>query len=76
VVALSQLSDTRARGALSRQLERELDGRVRRRIREVLRDLTGKGRREIKRLQEDLEEMAREHGDLKARLAKLEAKKI
>lgn len=76
VVALSQLGDTRARGALSRQLERELDGRVRRRIREVLRDLTGKGRREIKRLQEELEEMAREQADLKARLARLEAKKV
>ncbi|MEM6789921.1 MAG: M1 family aminopeptidase [Myxococcota bacterium] len=73
VMALSSLGDPRARAALSRQLDRDLDGRVRRRIREVLRDLTGKGRREVKRLQEALEEVSREHQALEARLAKLEA---
>jgi aminopeptidase N len=73
VRALGDLGDVKARGALQRQLERDLDGRVRRRIREVLRDLGGAGKREVDRLRDELEDMRREHAELRARLGKLEA---
>jgi aminopeptidase N len=73
VRALGELGDAKARGALQRQLDRDLDGRVRRRIREVLRDLGGTGKRESDRLRDELEELRREHAELKARIGKLEA---
>jgi aminopeptidase N len=73
VRAISDLGDGKSRGALHRQLERELDGRVRRRMREALRDLGGSGRRETDRLRDELDAVRAEHADLKARLGKLEA---
>ena len=71
-LALGELGDVKARPALRRQLKRDLDGRVRRRIREVLRDMGGRSRREVKRLREELELLRREQGELAARFAKLE----
>ncbi|HEY4120455.1 MAG TPA: HEAT repeat domain-containing protein, partial [Byssovorax sp.] len=73
VRAIGDLGDSKARGALTRQLDRDLDGRVRRRIREALRDLGGASRREADRLREELDALRAEHGDLKGRLGKLEA---
>jgi aminopeptidase N len=73
VRALGELGDAKARGALHRQLDRELDGRVRRRIREVLRDLGGAGKRESDRLRDELEALRGEHAELKARVGKIEA---
>ncbi len=73
VRALADLGDTKARGALHRQLDRDLDGRVRRRIREALRDLGGVGKRETDRLRDELEALRNEHAELKARLGKVEA---
>ena len=73
VRALADLGDVKARGALHRQLERDLDGRVRRRIREALRDLGGAGKRETDRLRDELEALRGEHAEIKARLGKLEA---
>jgi aminopeptidase N len=70
--ALGELADSKARPALNRQLSRDLDGRVRRRIREVLRDLGGRGRRDVRELREQLEALQREHAELKARLSKVE----
>jgi aminopeptidase N len=70
--ALGELGDTKARAALQRQIDRELDGRVRRRLREVLRDLGGTGKREVDRLRDELEAMRREHAELRARVGKLE----
>jgi aminopeptidase N len=70
--ALGELADPKSRAALRRQLDRDLDGRVRRRIREVLRDLGGRGRRELRRMREELEDLRRQHADLRARLSKLE----
>jgi aminopeptidase N len=74
VRALGELGDAKSRGPLHRQLERELDGRVRRRIREVLRDLGGAGKRETDRLRDELEALRSEQAELKSRLGKLEAK--
>ena len=73
VRSLGELGDPKSRGALHRQLDRELDGRVRRRIREVLRDLGGVGKRESDRLKDELESLRGEHSELKSRLGKLEA---
>ena len=73
VRALGELGDAKARGSLHRQLDRELDGRVRRRIREVLRDLGGTGKRETDRLRDELEVLRSEHSELKARVGKIEA---
>lgn len=73
VRALGELGDTKARSALQRQLDRDLDGRVRRRIRETLRDLGGAGKRESDRLKDELESLRAEHAEIKARLGKLEA---
>jgi aminopeptidase N len=73
VRSLGELGDPKSRGALHRQLEREIDGRVRRRIREVLRDLGGAGKRESDRLKDELESLRGEHAELKSRLGKLEA---
>jgi aminopeptidase N len=72
--ALGELGDVKARVALRRQLERDLDGRVRRRIREVLRDLGGRGRRDMRGLREEVDELRKQHGELKARMSKLEAR--
>src|SRR6185436_6874729 len=72
VRALGDLGDAKARSALQRQLERDLDGRVRRRIREVMRDLGGTGKREADKLRDELEALRNEHAELKARIGKLE----
>lgn len=72
VRALGDLGDSKARGALLRQFDRELDGRVRRRIREVLRDLGG-GRRDAERMRDELETLRHEQAELKSRVGKLES---
>src|SRR4029079_9270518 len=70
VRSLVELGDSKSRGALQRQLDRDLDGRVRRRIREALRDIGSGGKREADRLRDDFEALRNEHAELKARLAK------
>ncbi|HWA75857.1 MAG TPA: M1 family aminopeptidase [Polyangiaceae bacterium] len=72
--ALLRLGDHRCRPALRRALDREIDGRVARRLREALRDL-GEGASERKRVADELESLRGELLELKARLAKIEAKK-
>lgn len=72
VRALLDVGDVKSRGALTKQLERELDGRVRRRIREVLRDLSAAGKKETERLREELDSLRSDHASIKARLSKLE----
>jgi aminopeptidase N len=73
VDALSVLGDAKARGKLRRSLEHELDGRVARRIREVLRDLPEAGSSERKRLSDELETLRGELQELKTRIAKVES---
>ena len=75
VDALVQLGDTKARGPLRRALQRELDGRVARRLREALRDIGEAGSAERKRLGDDVETLRSELRELKTRLAKLEVKR-
>jgi aminopeptidase N len=70
--ALEVLADTRSRGALRRQLDRESDGRVARRIREALRTLGQSPTAEQKRMADEMEQLKRDLGELKVRLAKVE----
>ena len=68
--AVQTLDDPKAAGALRNRLERELDSRVTRRIREVLRDI-GKGdAAERRRLKDEVEELRREVSELKLRVGK------
>jgi aminopeptidase N len=73
--ALELLGDVRARGALRRNLDRETDGRVARRLREALRGLGQTPTTEQRRTADELEQLQRELTELKTRLSKLEADK-
>jgi len=76
VAALQSLGDLKSRGPLHRAKERELDGRVVRRLREALRDMgEHKAVAERKRLTEELDSVRGELSELKARLSKLEVGK-
>jgi aminopeptidase N len=76
VAALQNLGDPKARGALHRAKERELDGRVVRRLREALRDMGENNTvAERKRLNDELDNVRTELSELKARLSKVEAGK-
>jgi len=73
VAALERLGDPRARGALRRLQERDLDGRVLRRVREALRELGTSGSAERKRLHDEVESLREDLAELKTRLSKIEA---
>ncbi|HKO49759.1 MAG TPA: M1 family aminopeptidase [Polyangiaceae bacterium] len=76
VAALQFLGDLKSRGPLHRAKERELDGRVVRRLREALRDMgEHKSVAERKRLTDDLDGVRNDLAELKARLSRLEAGK-
>jgi aminopeptidase N len=75
VSALTTLGDGKSRGAMRRALDRELDGRVSRRLREALRDMPEAPAQEKKRLTDELESVRDELAELKNRLAKLEGRK-
>jgi aminopeptidase N len=76
VNALAWLGDARAVGPLQVQLERELDGRVKRRIKEVVRDLREGARREetIQKLREDVDKLRGDYAKLQERFDKLETR--
>ena len=75
VSALTTLGDSKSRGPMRRALDRELDGRVSRRLREALRDMSEAPAQEKKRLNDELESVRDELSELKGRLAKLEGRK-
>jgi len=75
VHALVDLGDARARSALRARAEVDLDPRVRRVIREAVRDLTHDRKAGHEELKEALERLEGEQRDLRARLAKLEARR-
>lgn len=72
VRALELTGDTRARGPLRRHLDRELDGRVARRIRETLKTLSQGPSADHKRMTDELDQLKRELGEFKTRITKLE----
>ncbi|MGZ3429860.1 MAG: HEAT repeat domain-containing protein [Polyangia bacterium] len=77
VEALRVLGDPDAVGALKRAEGKDLDGRVRRRAREVARKLAeGSAQEEqVKSLRDAVEKLQDEHRELKERMMKLEARK-
>ncbi|MGB2693719.1 MAG: HEAT repeat domain-containing protein, partial [Dehalococcoidia bacterium] len=75
VNALATLGEDRAVSAIQRLIERELDGRVVRRCREVIRSLR-EGRdkgEEVQKLRDELDKMREEQRTVKDRLEKLES---
>jgi aminopeptidase N len=72
VRALEVLGSRKSRGPLRLRLNRELDGRVARRLREALRNLTTADATDRKQLGDDLESLRREVRDLKLKLDRLE----
>jgi aminopeptidase N len=74
VRAMTEMGDGKARAALGAHLERENDGRVRRRIREALQELAGRSRDRENEMRDEIEKLKNEQADLKARLSKLESK--
>jgi aminopeptidase N len=72
VRALAELADPKARPALRDRLDTDTDPRVRRFVREALRDLA-EPRRGAEPVREELDRLQVEHGELKARLVRLEA---
>jgi len=77
VEALRVLGDPDAIGALKRAEGKDLDGRVRRRAREVARKLAeGSAQEEqVKSLRDSVEKLQDENRELKERVMKLEARK-
>jgi aminopeptidase N len=75
VEALAVLGDTRSIPPLRRAVERELDGRLKRRGREVIRDLAdGRGRDEaVRDLRDDVDKLRGDLFAMRDRLTKLEA---
>jgi aminopeptidase N len=72
VRALEVLGSRKSRGPLRRRLDRELDGRVGRSIREALRNLTTADASDRKQLGDDLESLRREVRELKLKLDRIE----
>jgi aminopeptidase N len=74
IEAIAQVGDPAAIPALQSVVDRALDGRLRRRSREVIRDL-GDGApsaEELRRLRDEVDELRQTTGTLKARIEKLE----
>jgi aminopeptidase N len=73
VRALSEMGDVKARAVLSRQLEREQDGRVRRRIREALHELGARTKERETEWKDEIDKLKTEQAELAAKVKKLEA---
>jgi aminopeptidase N len=71
--ALKTLRDERALPHLEAQLNRELDGRVRRRIREAIEAIKEGSRAQLEQLREEVEKIREENRRLKSALARIEA---
>jgi aminopeptidase N len=73
VRALAEMGDAKARGVLSRHLEHEQDGRVRRRIREALHELGARSRERETELKDEIDKLKTEQAELSAKVKKIEA---
>jgi aminopeptidase N len=75
IEGLAVVGDPAATTALYKVIERELDGRLKRRAREVIRDLDDGSARDgdLRRLRDELDELRRSSQGLRDRLDKLEA---
>jgi aminopeptidase N len=73
VRALTEMGDAKARGVLTRHLEIEQDGRVRRRIREALLELGARPRERETELRDEIDKLKTEQAELSSKVKKLEA---
>ena len=71
---LVTLGDAKAVPAMERAMRAELDGRVKRRLREAIRDIAEKGRpvEQARKLSEEVERLRNELGELRGRLERVE----
>ena len=72
VRAIVEMGDIKGRTVLARHLERESDGRVRRRIREGLHELGTRSKEIQTELRDELEKLKTEQAELTAKVKKLE----
>jgi aminopeptidase N len=73
VRALVEMGDAKGRTALARRLDRENDGRVRRRIREALHELGARTRERETELRDELEKLRTEQAELSLKVKRLES---
>ena len=73
VRALVEMGDAKGRAALARRLDRENDGRVRRRIREALHELGIRGKEREAELRDDFDKLRTEQAELSLKVKRLEA---
>ena len=74
IAGLVTLGDAKAIPAMERAMRAELDGRVKRRLREAVRDIGEKGRpvEQARKLSEEVERLRNELGELRDRLERVE----
>jgi aminopeptidase N len=73
VRALVEMGDAKSRSALSRSLDREQDGRVRRRLREALHEIGARSKEVQAELRDEIDKLKTEQAELGAKMKKLEA---
>jgi aminopeptidase N len=73
VRALVEMGDNKSRAALARRLDREHDGRVRRRIREALHEIGSRAKELQTELRDEIDKLKTEQAELGAKMKKLEA---
>jgi aminopeptidase N len=73
VRALVEMGDAKSRAALSRRLDGEHDGRVRRRIREAMHEIGGRTKEIQSELRDEIEKLKTEQAELGAKMKKVEA---
>ncbi len=73
VRALVEMGDAKSRSALSRRLDREQDGRVRRRIREAFHEIGSRAKEIQAELRDEIDKLKTEQAELASKMKKLEA---
>jgi aminopeptidase N len=73
VRALIEMGDNKSRTALARRLDREHDGRVRRRIREAMHEIGTRAKELQTELRDEIDKLKTEQAELGAKMKKLEA---
>lgn len=78
IEALAVIGDPAAEGALRRLIDRELDGRLRRRAKEVIRDLQDGAPigEEVRRLRDEVGELRQLAGAMRERIERIEARGV
>jgi aminopeptidase N len=73
VRALVEMGDAKSRAALSRRLDREQDGRVRRRIREAFHEIGSRAKEIQAELRDEIDKLKTEQAELASKMKKFEA---